>query len=439
MRKWIRGAMVWVGMFVLVLVVSCGSGNQQTGNPPPTPPPVSPPPSPPNPSPTTINWIKCADEFAGTCSYAPRFSGLREMRFGSRVSDQWVYKSFFGGLGGESCNARAFGATSDVAPGEPKECQYADFYKTTALPAPTNNMGPRVDLNKIPLGHPGYSSQRIQAGGVPAEPSGDGVGAFRIICMYSHMNFDDPIVYPGQVGRSHLHTFFGNTRTNAASNVDSIELTGNSTCFGGTANRSAYWIPSLIDTRDGTPLPPFHAIFYYKSGYRGVDAKDIITMPRGLRMLAGNPSATTLSQATEFGRWSCNGVTSKSIPTNCPVGSELEFQLDFPQCWNGVDLDSPDHRSHMAYATPGVGCPSSHPKPIPVISFNIFWDVTETNATTHWRLSSDMYTNAPGGYSMHGDWFNGWNRDIEDQWIKHCVQPPGNCSNVLGNGNTLEN
>jgi hypothetical protein len=29
-------------------------------------------------------------------------------------------------------------------------------------------------------------------------------------CRFSHTNNDDPIVYPGEPGRSHAHTFFGN-------------------------------------------------------------------------------------------------------------------------------------------------------------------------------------------------------------------------------------
>ena len=49
----------------------------------------------------------------------------------------------------------------------------------------------------------------------------------------------------------------------------------------------------------------------------------------------------------------------------------------FPSCWDGVNLDSPDHMSHVAYAVDGEvdgDCPSSHPVKIPAISlfFRIF-------------------------------------------------------------------
>ena len=37
-------------------------------------------------------------------------------------------------------------------------------------------------------------------------------------------------------------------------------------------------------------------------------------------------------------------------------------------CWNGVDVDTPNHRDHVSYAT-GTGwrCPPSHPKQLPQI------------------------------------------------------------------------
>lgn len=48
---------------------------------------------------------------------------------------------------------------------------------------------------------------------------------------------------------------------------------------------------------------------------------------------------------------------------NCPNG--MRAQVNFPSCWDGVNLDSPDHKSHMAFASGGPNgggdCPASHP------------------------------------------------------------------------------
>jgi hypothetical protein len=40
--------------------------------------------------------------------------------------------------------------------------------------------------------------------------------------------------------------------------------------------------------------------------------------------------------------------SSAAIPT-CPAGSYLSAKIIFPGCGDGMNLDSADHRSHMAY------------------------------------------------------------------------------------------
>jgi hypothetical protein len=257
------------------------------------------------------------------------------------------------------------------------------------------------------------------------------------------MNFDDPIVYPGQPGRAHLHAFFGNTGVNGNSTASSIASTGNSTCRGGTVNRSSYWVPAMIDTRDGTPVRPLESHFYYKTGYGGVIPSTVQSMPPGLRMIAGD--AQNASPGNQFASsafdYSCHfaGVKSRGIP-NCAVGDELWQHIYFPQCWDGVNLDSPDHKSHMSYPTrPGGGCPASHPVPLPEMTFNIRYAVTESNSTLRWRLSSDNYSSSlPGGYSAHGDWFNGWRPEVMDAFVRNCNRPAVDCrSHLLGDGRAI--
>ena len=130
-------------------------------------------------------------------------------------------------------------------------------------------------------------------------------------------------------------------------------------------------------------------------------------------------------------------LMGKSIQ-NCAAGSELWHTVVFPQCWDGVNLDSPDHRSHMAYPSGGA-CPVTHPVPTPVISFNIVYKVSEANAPLRWRLASDNYDpSLPAGYSSHGDWFNGWKTDVMDAFIKNCDQAAADChSALLGDGREI--
>lgn len=297
---------------------------------------------------------------------------------------------------------------------------------------------PVVNAARIPLGAAGSAVDRVTATSERPSP-GDGTGAFRTVCDYSHMAFDDPIVYPGQPGRSHLHAFFGNTGVTGNSTAASIASTGNSTCRGGTANRSSYWVPAMIDTRDGTPIRPSESHFYYKTGYGGVVPSTVQPFPVGLRMIAGDTKNAGPSGPFDFTCHSPSGTSAAvlSIP-NCPAGTEIWQHIYFPQCWDGVNLDSPDHKSHMAYPT-GRGCPASHPVPLPEITFNIVYPVTEANSPLRWRLASDNYSSSvPGGYSSHGDWFNGWRPDIVDAFVRNCDQPAADCgSHLLGDGRAI--
>ena len=78
--------------------------------------------------------------------------------------------------------------------------------------------------------------------------------------------------------------------------------------------------------------------------------------------------------------------------------------------------------------------------PIPVITFNIGWRVTEANSTQRFRLSSDMYDpSIAAGFSAHGDWFEGWKDDIKNAFIKNCDQAAVDChSHLLGDGRAIQ-
>ncbi len=338
--------------------------------------------------------------------------------------------------------------------------------RPSATPSPTHTMNhlmPLVDTTLAMAPKPGSGESLITKGSMNHAQSG--TGAFRIECRPSHMSNDDPIVYPGRQGAAHHHTFFGNTGINSRSDLGADTVTGhrtdpgdvagsgNSTCPGGIANRTGYWVPSMIDTTSHAPLVPWQTIIYYKGGYRVPD-KLIVAPPAGLRMISGNATATAAQP--DPSRWvhpldyHCYSqgkqvAQGRSIPA-CPQGGDLISSIGFPQCWDGVHLDSPDHSSHMAHSVSGLkggptpGCPASHPVAIPQISVNVHYRVTSAEGTKNWRLSSDGYPvqGYNGGFSQHSDWVNGWDPKIMDLLIKNCINPGKDCGGPdLRNGTVL--
>ena len=268
-------------------------------------------------------------------------------------------------------------------------------------------------------------------------------GDARTSCKFANMKFDDPIVFPGQPGKSHLHAFFGNTGVDAFSTSKSLVAGGNSTCNGGIGNRSSYWVPAMIDTRNGIPIKPEGGGFYYKHG--SISGKLIQVIPEGLRMIAGDGS-NNLASGNPHHRFKCIGGPNNENDKYgsgigiCDTGAQLWMEVFFPQCWDGVNLDSADHKSHMAYSVdvPGTGtnaCPSTHPVAIPEVTYNIIYNVQAADDISKWRLSSDNYSpNLPGGYSSHGDYMFGWQKDVIAGIVK-CSTIEGDChSHLLGDG-----
>jgi hypothetical protein len=239
------------------------------------------------------------------------------------------------------------------------------------------------------------------------------VAEFAAECQFSHRLPDDPIVLPNLPGASHSHDFFGNRSTDARSNYQSLlGATGNCDPL---IDLSSYWVPTL--TNRGVAVPPSSMTFYYLAEINNPAA--IKSIPVGLKIVAGNAKAT--GDADSIARWSClhhGEVNPSKNFVNCPAGSKLETYLDFPQCWNGRDLDSSDHKSHMAYPV-GGNCTPTHPVALPKLRFVLRYS---TNGDP-----SQMKLASGPGYTMHGDFFNVWPTGEMDRRVRDCINAVIKC------------
>jgi len=118
-------------------------------------------------------------------------------------------------------------------------------------------------------------------------------------------------------------------------------------------------------------------------------------------MIAGNSMALR-PQPKRFVSWACGDEVGDAprfaaIPP-CAANGILEYQVVFPNCWNGTSLDSDNHRRHMAYSTAGA-CPASHPIAVPTIILILLYPQTPVRA----RLSA-------GQFALHADFMNGWDQ-----------------------------
>lgn len=352
-------------------------------------------------------------------------------------------------------------------------------------PAPPPDPAPPPTPAPAPAPPPGYDPMSVQlpsiasnfdvnseltpawgTGAIPASALPDVVGAFRFICNASHLSYDDPIVYPGQPGKSHLHQFFGNTSADANSTYSSLRTSGSSTC-NSPLNRSAYWMPAMMNGKGQVVVPDYVSIYYKRRPKTDPECSSMgiacVALPRGLRFVFGYNMLNPAQSPTGAAYFNCQGPTAvpghyNTIVTaakNCPAGNALGAVISAPECWDGKNLDSADHRSHVSYtyteqATGKVKCPATHPYVIPTFSMGA-WYTTDADldrsgawdgSRPTWHLSSDVMPGMPmmtPGSTFHADWFGAWDDGIMGTWTDHCINLLLNCSGGdLGNGQQMK-
>lgn len=331
----------------------------------------------------------------------------------------------------------------------------------TPAPVPTTPATPAPSLaGETAIASEFDANSELLSAPIPASAAPDTNGAFRFICNAGQLLYDDPIVYPGQAGKSHLHQFYGNTSANANSTYASLRGGGQSTCMS-PVNRSAYWMPAMLDGAGHVVRPDYIAIYYKrrpksdpKCSLSSGDPKaegNCVELPNGLKFIFGYDMITGKSPTGEL--WfNCTGNGSvsghyASIPaaaSNCRAGGKLGAVIHAPACWDGKNLDTPNHRDHVSYHhydNNGVyRCPSSHPYVIPGFTLQAWYSVQAGDDLTKWRLSSDdMRPTLPHGTTFHADFFMAWDPTVKKMWHDNCIDKLLNCSaGDLGNGRILK-
>ena len=307
---------------------------------------------------------------------------------------------------------------------------------TTSAPAPPTTSASTTSAAPTPSATSTTPRPTTSTSSPPHVVFSNHVAQWNVLCSADHYAPNDPIVFPGQPGMSHMHTFYGNKSTDAFTTLASLSAASPSSCGRGmgTSDLSGYWVPSLMKKNaDGTSsviqTQQMTTVYYRRAG--GGMGPGVQPFPNGLRMIAGNAKATS-DQSLSIVQWDCGGGGLESPHMYaCPGGpsSPIHASLVFPSCWDGVHLDSADHKSHMAYAAGNGACPADHPVSLPEVTFEVDFPGIAGGP--------DYYLASGGIYSFHGDFIADWNNQVQNALVASCLNVPHECGDMNRNGNTL--
>jgi hypothetical protein len=240
-------------------------------------------------------------------------------------------------------------------------------------------------------------------------------------CDVSDHSSQDPIFEPAP---GHDHIFFG---AKAVTNADTGDtLRGDPTTCHRMENSSAYWLPEVYRNGSTTPLPvdteskPLgDNTIYYRAG--DVRNSGIITVfPSDFEIVARDDGGSGDV------RWGCDGEGSRltdAPPTTCST-KLLQVRIDFPQCWNKVQVpDRKKRPENLRMANRDGNCTFNGVswRAVPEITMNLNFVLPTTDVGTITVAGDDADGQLPYT-SMHADFMNGWDQAELTDLVTDCIK-----------------
>jgi len=225
----------------------------------------------------------------------------------------------------------------------------------------------------------------------------------------------DPITNPNGFS-PHVHSFFGAAEVKPSTTYDDLRNSKDRNTGNIEENLSLYWHPSIYRYNKKTKKYTIQDTSLFSTYYIW-ETGAVKSFPDGLKIIGGGyPDLDKSLQNAE-----CVN------PGKCPNGDcetwndffpattcdELEMSMRMPSCWDGVNLDSFDHRSHVVYpedSEPDGACPKSHPVQLPQIA--VFTRIMPYKGGIH------VFSDGTGYF--HADYFSGWDSKQLQKVLDEC-------------------
>ncbi|MDQ0585106.1 hypothetical protein QF030_007284 [Streptomyces rishiriensis] len=287
----------------------------------------------------------------------------------------------------------------------------------------------------------------------PDPSSGPSRGTFTTSCGVNAngvFNSDNVIVAPGVTnGAHHFHDYVGNQSNDAFASDDDLANAGTSCVDQG--DRSTYYWPVLrlqngnqekdakspgggIEGNAGEIVTPKEVTLTFVGNPR----EKVTAMPRLLRVITGDAKAFVNGTANANASWSCTGFEDRQLKDKyplCPAGSDVVRSFRFQSCWDGSNIDSANHRTHVAFAAADGTCPNGF-KAVPQLVQRIVYDVDapslqDGGKTTPLFAVDSFPEQLHKPVTDHGDFINVFDEDLMGEMVD-CINDGRTCG--AGNG-----
>ncbi|MFD7438754.1 DUF1996 domain-containing protein [Streptomyces sp. NPDC059861] len=265
-------------------------------------------------------------------------------------------------------------------------------------------------------------------------------------------NSDNVIVAPGVTnGAHHFHDYIGNQSNDAFASDE--DLAAADTSCADQGDKSSYYWPVLrlqngtqeqdaqspgggVEGNAGEIVTPKEVTLTFGGSPLG----EVTAMPRLLRIITGDAKAFVNGPGNANASWSCTGFEDRQLKDKyplCPSGSDVVRTFRFQSCWDGTNIDSANHRTHVAFADASGNCPSGF-RAIPQLVQRIVYDVDapsldDGGSTTPLFAVDSFPEQLHKPVTDHGDFVNVFDEDLMGEMVD-CINDGRQCGAGAGDG-----
>ncbi|MGW0224877.1 DUF1996 domain-containing protein [Streptomyces tendae] len=258
-------------------------------------------------------------------------------------------------------------------------------------------------------------------------------------------NSDNLIAAPGVGnGAHHFHDYVGNRANDAFASDE--DLAAADTSCADQGDKSSYYWPVLrlqngtaeqdaqspgggIEGNAGEIVTPAEVTLTFEGNERG----EVTEMPRLLRIITGDAKAFVNGNTNANASWSCTGFEDRQLKDKyplCPSGSDVVRTFTFQSCWDGRNIDSANHRTHMAFAAADGSCPEGF-RAVPRLVQRVVYDVAapslEDGGKTVPLFAVDSFPEQlHKPVTDHSDFINVFDEDLMGEMVE-CINSGREC------------